>query len=1115
MPESKLYLFGHPRLEMGDSQFGISRRKAVALLCYLALSQQVHSRDALADLLWPGYGQSEARGHLRRTLFVINQSPAAAWVEVDRSTLALVKPGELWIDTIEFKSYVHAHSHPTGHFCDRCIPELERAVQLYTHHFLAGFSLPDAPDYDEWQRMHDLELRRYLNEALARLVDAYIEAEDWSTAINHVQHRITLDPLHEAAHRQLMRLYVRSERHAEAISQYQECARILESELGVTPSAEATELVNQIRLGIEKQHLAIPHPAPPVRTHVESSPLLPPTRLHNLPSQTMPFMGREQELAEIAKRLADPLCRLLTLSGLGGMGKTRLAQQAAQVAMKEGRFSNGVFMVSLTGIDAPESLAAAIADALGYIVAGNVDLWAAVRDYLRSKSMLLILDNFEQILPTIGLLSEILLDAPGVKLMVTSREVLNLQEEWVLPVTGLHLPNVAAEIDANQTNELRVDQASSALQLFLHKARQVRPDFNLDAEYTHVAEICQLVEGMPLAIELAATWLRMMPCGRIATELQRGLDILASPLRNVPVRHRNMRAVFASSFDFLIPEERIVMSRLSIFRGSFDDEAAAEVAGASFWTLTQLVEKSLVRSRADGGYDLHELVRQYAFEQLSHANGEGDATRNRFRIYFCNKLRTYSLLARGTARQEVMTALDREFGNFRLAWQLAVEQQDIQDLSDGLDLLASFLEWRGRFVEGESLCIESAKPLTPNEDHQIATLLIRFHTWQSTFCRLQGRLQEAYKLAHDARLSLEQSKEFSSPDFPTITADLLAELGQIARHSGKTEQALILFADSRRLYEESGLMGKQARILLRECHVLRNYVGLRNLEAYQAQLQKASALAIEALRVYRELQDLVGTADALHNLAITDTFWRYREDASGLESARELMAEALEIYSALGIRSGVIRILFHYAVTVISYDGNYAEASRYLHQLFMHAQELGSRSGMMQAQIGFGALALAESRYEDAAVHGRQGVAIAKEMNEPNETGIALAFLGMAERKRGNGLAAWRHLDESLKIVEQSGSTTVLWQTLTLAGLLLTDEQQYPLSAEIYAVKRQYRGLHNTPALLNLSSIELAAGLPEELLQTIRTPRPIIDIFRDLLHLCRDRVVDRGEVPID
>jgi predicted ATPase/DNA-binding CsgD family transcriptional regulator len=408
----------------------------------------------------------------------------------------------------------------------------------------------------------------------------------------------------------------------------------------------------------------------------------------HLPQPSTAFIGRDRELEQIAGLLTDPTCRLLTLVGSGGIGKTRLALQVA--ISQQVYFVDGVSFVALTSIDSPDFLLASIGAALELPFLGPEEPLLQMRRYLHDKQMLLVLDNFEHLLDAIGCLTELLQAAPHLKIFVTSRQRLNLREEWVFPLDGLSYP--AAPV-ADSVEHY------SAVQLFVQRARQVQPYFVLSDHVHAVLSICRQVEGMPLGLELAASWLHVMSCEQIAARIASNLDFLTTSLRNMPERHRSLRVVFRQSWSLLSADEQAVLMRLSLFHGGFDGEAAAVVAGATLTVLAGLADKSLLRMDSTGRYDLHELLRQYAGEKLAEA-GEISATTQRYLAYFLELAEAGEAHAYGREqiiwhdRQEV------EMDNLRaaLAWSISTKNVEI-----GLRIAAA-LRWvweiRGHLEEG-------------------------------------------------------------------------------------------------------------------------------------------------------------------------------------------------------------------------------------------------------------------------------------------------------------------------------------------------------------------------------------------------------------------------------
>ncbi len=385
--------------------------------------------------------------------------------------------------------------------------------------------------------------------------------------------------------------------------------------------------------------------------------------MKNLPAPRTSFVGRASELDAIDQLLEDPECRLLTLVGPGGAGKTRLALEAAGRRIE--RYPHGVHFVPLVALASPEFLAPAVAEAMQFTMDGAHSASSAqeqLLDYMVERSTLLVLDNFEHLVDGADLLGEIIERAPNVELLTTSRERLNVQSEWVLDVHGLGLAENG-------------DGGPAALRLFVERARQVEPGFSLDDDdqRDQVGRICELVEGLPLGVELAASWVSMLSCAEIADEIEQNIDFLATSKRDVPERHRSLRAAFDQSWRLLSGEQQEVLARLSVLRGDFGREAAAAVAGADLRLLSELVSKSLVRRSDFGRYELHELLRQYAAEKLAAESPDAvSATRERHARHYLGALAERRSALMGSGVAQARDELRRELDNLRVAAEWAV-----------------------------------------------------------------------------------------------------------------------------------------------------------------------------------------------------------------------------------------------------------------------------------------------------------------------------------------------------------------------------------------------------------------------------------------------------------
>jgi predicted ATPase/DNA-binding SARP family transcriptional activator len=687
-----LFLLGLPRVEREGAPVTVARRKAVALISYLAVTAESHSRDVLATLLWPEYAQAHARAALGTTLWALNKAIGKGWLDIDWKTIGLNHSADLWVDVNHFRNLLaecRTHGHPPEKVCFACLAPLNEAVGLYRDDFLTGFTLHDSTGFDDWQCFQTESLRRELVRALEKLVRCHSTQGEFEQAIACARRWLTLDPLHEPAHQQMMQLYTWSGQRAAALHQYQECARLLEEELGMSPQEATTRLYQNIKDNLLPPPLFVPHFC--------SIPL----HLPNLPAQPTPFLGREKELADIARLLEDPSCRLLTLVGPGGIGKTRLVLQSA--AENARAFPHGVYFIPLAPLSSADLIAPTISNSLRLPFHGGADPTVQLLNHLREREMLLVLDNLEHLLEGIGLLVEILQSAPGAKLLVTSRERLNLQWEWPLEIQGLRFP---------ENGESIAIEDYSAVQLFLQSARKTHVGFSLsEEEKPFVIRICQFLEGLPLGIELAAAWTQVLSCREIAHEIERNLGFLTTSLQDVPERHRSLRAVFDHSWNLLSDEEKSVLSKLSAFRGGFRREAAERVIGASLPLLLALVRKSFLRRSSTGRYEMLEVLRQYAEEKLRETPQERDKTHHRHCEYYAWFLHQREAHLKGERQKEALEEIGEEIENVRAGWQWAIAHGKTEEIGKSSASLYRFYEAHCRFQEREEALEEAVEGL--------------------------------------------------------------------------------------------------------------------------------------------------------------------------------------------------------------------------------------------------------------------------------------------------------------------------------------------------------------------------------------------------------------------
>jgi len=463
-------------------------------------------------------------------------------------------------------------------------------------------------------------------------------------------------------------------------------------------------------------------PFPPLRTlsnqipQVPVEPAMPTWPRHNLAPQPSALVGRLNELTDLQKLLVDSETRLMTIVGPGGMGKTRLVLALAERQVESCNsergfcFPDGIFFVPLAALNQIEQIIPAIAKALNVPVDVNqssenreiasqttANQKEILTAYLGKKRILLILDNFEHLLDGVNVVTELLESAPNIQIVATSRERLHLHEEQVYPIQGLEFPVWETPDDPRKY---------TAMELFLQSAQKHRPDFDLDAnDFIYLARICRLVGGMPLGLELAASWVEILSMAEIAAEIQKSLDFLETDIRNIPDRHRSIRAVFDSSWKRLDKVEQQVFPRLAIFRGTFTRTAAEEIAQATLKTLANLVNKSLLQyDQASNRYLIHELLRQYGTEQLALTPEDELRTWRRLSRFFCARVEEYFHLLMSGQTKEALDQLGLDIANIRSAWDWSVENVELANIYQALNGTCIYLEWSWRIDDALTLC---------------------------------------------------------------------------------------------------------------------------------------------------------------------------------------------------------------------------------------------------------------------------------------------------------------------------------------------------------------------------------------------------------------------------
>ena len=574
-------------------------------------------------------------------------------------------------------------------------------------------------------------------------------------------------------------------------------AELLAEHLDI-PESQA-ELFLKVARGLKAvdQMAPLPIPGEPLlQTIVRSA-------THSFPKPTNPLIGRKPELQEILRLLGLPECRLLTIAGQGGVGKTRLAVQVGEdlSAANPPPFPEGIWFVPLVPITATDNIPKAISQAIGFDLAGPLAPEDQLLYYLQEKTLLLLLDNAEHLLEGAEIFTKILEGAPGVKLLVTSRERLNLKSEWIFDLQGLPVP----PLDAHEGSE-----EYSAVRLFLDRVRQIQNDFSLQEEDQPVVDhICRMLDGIPLGIELAAAWVRTLPLGEIAAEIAHDLDFLTTSARDRSERHRSLRVVFDHSWSLLLPAEQHALRQLSVFKGGFTREAAQDIADAPLPILNSLIDKSLLRRSEPARYDLHELIRGYAAVRLAEETEEEDRVQVRHSRFFLSLVCEAGPALQSNRQKEALTRLSPEMANIRLAWIWALAHDQIELLGEAAQSQWYFFELLNYYREGEAVFAratdavrrdlqEQKTELAQEKRRKYVGALAQFLMHQAYFAMRLGRVDEAEALYLDSISSLR------SVDDPEALARALSYYAFLNWSTGRLDQARDLLQECLPLSRDHG-----------------------------------------------------------------------------------------------------------------------------------------------------------------------------------------------------------------------------------------------------------------------------------------------------------------------
>jgi predicted ATPase/DNA-binding SARP family transcriptional activator/Tfp pilus assembly protein PilF len=1005
----------------GKSITGFEADKVRALLCYLAVeAEHPHRREQLAAMFWPGWPDVSARASLRNALSnlrkaISDETAEPPFLIANRETIQFNPESDFKLDTCELVNFANDDQASAG--------QLQSILDHYHGSFLEGFTLKDCPAFDDWSTILREQLQRQAELLLSRLAALYEKDGSYEKAIQCARKRIDLEPWHEDTHRQLMRMLAASGQRLAALAQFEALKHSLKAELGVEPSKETIQIYESIR---DSQSAEAAQPKGQVKAQA-----------HYLPVQLTSFVGREKEVAQVQEMLKTH--RLVTLTGAGGSGKTRLALQVASVVAEQ--FPDGVWLVELASISDSDQVARVISRVFNLCEQTGVRALQLVQDFLESKHLLLLLDNCEHLIKACSSVADTLLHAcPNLSILTSSREALGIEGEIPFLVPSLAFPT-----SLDQTRPETITQYE-AIRLFIDRAATVSSSFQITSENVlAILQICQQLDGIPLALELAAARARLLTVEEIARRLDDRFHLLTGGSRSAMPRSQTLRASMDWSYDLLSQAERSLLQRLAVFAGGWFLEAAEYVgSGEDIQTfevlelLSQLVNKSLVTivSETSFGmrYRLLETIRQYAQEKLEEA-GRAKDVRERHLQYYVELAEKLEAEMRGVNQVAITDRLEADLDNLYLAlnWSLEGKGKPGWSSEPGLRLASDLLwfwnsqsrfvvalDWLERLLDEESF---QAPLLTPGIQIRAKALRVAgYLAWNA------GENGKAARLAEASRVLYESLGE----DGRQGLAYAIWNLGQIAFMTGdftRSEklvgESLVIFKDVRDRFGESecyntlGLIAlsqrrfEQTRGYYQMDFTLRKEIGDQDGTAYVLQalgnLSMAQHQFEDARRYFEESQEFASVIKNdyvlqwnSYNLGRLDWIQGEYESASRLISAfvsGSLKTGVLHTYVYGLFTLGMLRLT----------QGNLPRVKEIFEESLSFSRKNIKIEAVPFLPCGLGILAQIEGKLEEAADYFSKALEVKNGYIYLSHEALALNGLGKIAYQKGDFQSARKY----------------------------------------------------------------------------------------------------------
>ena len=958
MSKMRIFCFGDFRVELdGKTVSGFDTEKTRALLAYLAVEVgKPIRRSYLAGLLWSDDPEERALHNLRQTLSYLRKiigdgQAICPYVISDRDTIQLNPSAELWVDTIAFRqcldqAYQYFQKRNGSGLLN--FRWLQRAANLYQGQFLEHFYLSKSTLFDEWVSITRENLNLLAIRAFSQLADYHERRGEYQSALQNNLRITEISPWDENARIKTIHLLGLENQWSAAQGQFVALKNFLIDQMETSPSNEVIELMEQINLAASGK--------------TQFKQRIPSSKYH-LPDPGTTFVGRIDEIDAIINLINVPDCRLTTIIGPGGVGKTRLAIEIADYFI--GIVKDGVYFASMLNAENLIQVIQLLSDAIGLVNSGQIDPKQQLMDHLSSREILLVLDNFEHLnsdKECILFLDEILCQAHRISILVTSRERLSLQNECIYQLQGLNYP-----VDGKYSLDLA--HSYDAINLFVKRVNQIQRNYGLDEKnLPDIICICQAVEGIPLGIELAAPAVLEYGHENIASRILQDFGSFSSTAVNIHPRHRSLRAAFEVSWNLLSEEEKELLSFLSVFKGGFDRKAAIAICNATSKLLSSLISKSLIRVEDDGRFTLHEAIRQFSDEKIDD-DSKRSWVRSKHAKYYAGFLANLSSSLSGADQSKALSEISKEFGNVNLAWDWLIENADNDAFEGCIESLYQYFSIRSLFSEG----LEWFQKAIRTDGHESENNFV--------LGMLLSRLGSLAYTARDDDLCLQsllQSQEIF------LRYKELKELALSHIHLGWYYQRQKDFA----IAIEHG--NKSLEYFIRmgdELGKSQAYLLLGSIWNRQGSNQEAMEMIEKALESCRKTGNPRQLAIVLNRLGDLVCY------EGNYEFAIKLFKECLDISTDLDDRYNQAIMLNNFG-TIAHLQENYAQAGEYYHASLSICNEIGDRDGVALAYSNLGELATVQGDYTAPLNYSEQALRIAEELEEHWTIIVCLNSLG-------------------------------------------------------------------------------------------------------------------------